>query len=137
MAFIELADLQKYIYDDVLDGMLEDNDGRVDSAINEGLSEVRSYLSSRYNVEAAFAKTGTARHPMLVRIAKDVVMYHLHSMLETMPALRAKKYDDAREDLNRINRGRVNLDGEQLVVPENSTGLDVGYGGNLPRGNYF
>lgn len=136
--FITEDDLKKYIYTDVLDGMLEENDGRVDSAINEGLSEVRSYLSTSYDVDSIFAKVGDARHAMLVRIGKDVVMYHLHSMLQTMPAIRVKKYDDARQDLNRICRGTIKLDGETiLTAPEGSTGSEVGHGGNPPRGNYF
>ena len=41
------------------------------------MEEVASYLRDRYDINAAYARTGRRRNPKLVAVVRDVTLYHL------------------------------------------------------------
>lgn len=66
-------------------------------AENYAIAEISSYLRNRYDMDTAFAKTGSNRNPQLVMITVDIALYHLIAWLPKRMGyeVRKERYDAA------------------------------------------
>jgi len=63
--FITVEEMQTVIYEHVMDDISANDDATVQQCIEAAVSEMKSYLASRYDVAAIFAATGTDRNPLI------------------------------------------------------------------------
>jgi len=92
--FLSKSDLKSVIYEYQLDQIIEvttsntTNDDIVLMAIGAAVEEIKSYLSpnlqdrwkdgrSRYDVQAIFSATGSARNPLILELCKNIAVYYL------------------------------------------------------------
>lgn len=99
---------------------------KLSTAEQMGISQVKNYLSGKYDVHSIFNQEGTARNSHVVMITLDCILYHLYTSTipDRMPAIRAERYQDAIDWLRLAARGEAMADLPIKVDPE----------GNLQRG---
>ena len=133
--FITKADLNATLYPEIQSLIARYSDAIVEMNIATAVSEIETYLALRYNIRAALDKTGTDRHTYLLSLARDMAIYHLYSLQETIPAHRTKRYDQAIAMLELIQDGKSTLPGvDPAPEPDGPViGGQIGYGSNPPR----
>jgi phage gp36-like protein len=109
--FINTADLNSSLYPEIKQAIARGQDTIVELHINEALSYIQSRLSTKYDILTEFAKTGEDRHPLLVKYAKDIAIYFLYDLPESIPLKRVKAYEDAIKWLDDLNKGFAVLAG--------------------------
>lgn len=132
MAFLNKTDFKAVCDPVTLDVINQADDENLNRAIGYALEEVASYLRSRFNVAAAFAKEGSERNAQLVMIVCDVALYHLVAWLPKRIGfeIRETRYNNAIDWLKNVQAGKTTPDLPPLT---NETGDDIGnpirYGG--------
>jgi phage gp36-like protein len=108
MAYLLEEDFKKHIQELFLEEIIEGDDTLLADAIGLAEEEVYSCISQRYDAEAEFAKTTTARNPKVLQCAVDIAIYHLVSRVtpNQVPANRNDRYLDAVEWLTAVSNGQ-------------------------------
>ncbi len=75
--FISKEEIKTHLYDYQVDQITDNDDSIVTSAIDTAVSEVKSYLANRYDVDTIFAATGSERSALIVEHVKVCAVYHL------------------------------------------------------------
>jgi Protein of unknown function (DUF1320) len=109
--FLTTQDLDTSIYPEIKQAIARNQADIVNVHINEALSFIQSRLLTKYDIAAEFAKNGDARHPLLLKYAKDITVYYLYDLPESIPAKRVKAYMDAEKWLDDLNKGFAVLAG--------------------------
>ncbi|MDR1345950.1 MAG: DUF1320 domain-containing protein [Bacteroidales bacterium] len=110
------------------------------NAISEALTEVQSYLSARYDMEAEFARTGAARNPMILKIARDIAIYNIYNIGNpaVLPESRVTVYRDNIAFLKSVQTEKASLHGlERLTDPLKGGSNFIAFGGNKKRKNQW
>lgn len=132
MAFLNKTDFKAVCDPATLDVINQADDENLNRAIGYAQEEVASYLRSRFNVTAAFAKEGSERNAQLVMIVCDVALYHLVAWLPRRIGfeIRETRYNNAIDWLKQVQSGKATPDLPPLT---NEAGEDIGnpvrYGG--------
>ena len=132
MAFLTKNDFKAVCDPVTLDVINQADDDNLNRAIGYAQEEVASYLRSRFNVAAAFAKEGSERNAQLVMIMCDVALYHLVAWLPKRIGfeIRETRYNNAIDWLKNVQSGKATPDLPPLT---NEAGEDIGnpvrYGG--------
>lgn len=69
--------MKTVIYEHVMDDISAEDDATVLQCIEAAVGEMRSYLSSRYDVAAIFAATGDNRDPLILEDTKVIAVWNL------------------------------------------------------------
>jgi hypothetical protein len=95
MAFIDKADYADSINNNILDGITTSDDDKLDKAEKKAIDFMKGYLSSRYDVDNIFNKTGDDRHPVVLMYAIHITLYYIHSLIpyNKIPVLRKEQYE--------------------------------------------
>ncbi|MBD2769714.1 DUF1320 family protein [Hymenobacter sp. BT664] len=105
------------------------------------MTEVASYLRGRYDMEVAFAATGTARNKQLVRLVVDVALWNLcpRVAFANVSEIRETRYKAAIAWLTMAQRGLSNPDLPAYAPdPEKPQGrMRFRYGSNPRRSQSF
>jgi Protein of unknown function (DUF1320). len=109
--YITREDLNKKLYEEIIDAIVRDDPEREEYGIRVAIETVRTYVSSRYDVDQEFKKTGKARNFMLVNICAKIAMYEIADVLEQMPVTIQNPYDNTMELLKDIQAGKATLPG--------------------------
>jgi len=131
-------DFEKLITEQTLNQITQGNEALVDGAIIDAQAEMESYLNQKYDMAVEFAKTGTARNPLLVIYMVDLALFHLHSRInpKMIPELRGFRYENAIKWMDKVSRGKLT---PNLAALQNEDGEDVNahsrFGGN-PKVNH-
>ena len=135
MAFIEKADFDAAIRDNILDDITEADDTLIDKAIAESISYMKGYLNNRYDVVEIFNKTGNLRDETILNHGINIALYNLHRLINPrkMPAFRGELRNDAKEWLMDVNKGIINP--PTLPVPVDGEKDYILYGSNTKRDN--
>lgn len=135
MAFIEKADFDVAIRDNILDDITETDDTLIDKAIAESISYMKGYLNNRYDVVEIFNKTGNLRDETILNHGINIALYNLHRLINPrkMPAFRGELRNDAKEWLMDVNKGIINP--PTLPVPVTGEKDYILYGSNTKRSN--
>jgi hypothetical protein len=96
------------------------------------MEEVAGYVRTRYDIDAAYAKTDIQRNPLLVQLTVSIALWWLGQWLPGMMGgeMRQTLYDNAISRLKDIQKG--NFTPEFPEYPENGD-PDTGMGGNPMR----
>jgi hypothetical protein len=93
--------------DQILEAADEDEELILDTAETEAVALLRKHLDSRYNMDVELAKSGAARHNVLLRWAKVLVIYFIYERIpdDMVPERVVKNYDDVMKALEKIEDG--------------------------------
>ena len=75
--FITVEEMRTAIYEHVMDDISANDDATVQQCIEAAVSEMKSYLASRYDVAAIFAATGNDRDPLILEDTKVIAVWNL------------------------------------------------------------
>ena len=115
--FINPEDYDASIHREILDALVRSDEAVVEICEDRAVSEMRGYLSARYDVDALFAAQGADRHPLVLMMAVDIAVYHLFCIHnpQKMSQIRMDRYDRAVEWLKQVSRRQVTIDGAPLL----------------------
>lgn len=113
MAFLDKADYEKQIKDEILDEVTDGTDATIDDAELAAQAEMESYLASRYDVANIFNKSGNARNPLILMYMIDISLYHLHARVNprNIPDIRRERYERAIKWLEMVAAGELSPGG--------------------------
>jgi phage gp36-like protein len=134
MVWITENDLHTQIKPEHLVQLLGGDPTLLTKAEEAALEEAGSYLSSRYDVEAIWATTATARNAKLLQVVVDMVLYHLHSRLSSnqTPETRLMRYEAALDWLDKCEKGKRNPKLPAKATDAHTEGI-FGWGSAEPR----
>lgn len=114
--FITKSDYTSSIRVEFLDSAVREDPNILEIVENQAISEMKGYLSARYDCEKAFSAEGSQRHDLLLMFAKDIAVYHLCSIREgLMTQTRIDRYERAVEWLKGVQKGEITIDGLDRV----------------------
>lgn len=110
--FITVDDYSASIRLEFVEKAARGDDNILEIVENQAISEMKSYLSGRYDVEAIFSATGEDRHDLVLMFAKDIAIYHLCSIREgLMTQTRVDRYERAVKWLTDVRDGKLVVEG--------------------------
>ncbi len=114
MGFITESDYTTLVRSEIKNILLEDDasDVKLSSAEEMAITQIKNYLSGRYDTETIFNAQGNDRNSHIVMITLDCTLYHLYTSVipDQMPAVRSQRYQDAIDWLKMIATGRAEAD---------------------------
>lgn len=137
MAFIDKTDLLNYIRQNKLDDITDFDDNKLDAAIEDMEEYMKGFLSARFDVAVIFAQTGAARNPVIKMYMCDLVLYHLHKLINwrKIPEFRKERQQEAKEWLQDVQAGLINP--PSLPVPADGAADYIKFGGNAKLDNSY
>jgi len=110
--FITDDDYSVLVRTEIKNILLENySETKIKAAEQMGISQVKNYLSGKYDVEKIFSKTGDERNSHIVMIVLDCSLYHLYTPIpRKMPDIRAQRYQDAIDWLKLAAKGENTAD---------------------------
>lgn len=140
MSFITREDLTSHIYDYKIDVITQGDDTKLDDAIKAAESQAKRYLS-RFNIDEIFAAEGDDRDKYfdLILYIKDLAKWHLLRVSNAGVDLSLAKecYNDAIDELEKIQRGRAVATDWPLAESEDTPNQSFQIRSNKKRGNYY
>jgi len=93
----------------VLDDITERDDATVLQCIEAAVGEMKSYLSSRYDVAAIFSATGDKRDPLVLEDTKVIAVWNLirRSNSELIYGQWRERYDRVIDFLKQVSAGSI------------------------------
>jgi len=136
--FITLDDYTASINAEILNSLTRNDPAIIEVAEDRAIDEMKGYLTSRYKVDDIFNKSGNHRHNLILMMAIDMALYHLHSIYNPvkLPEIRVQRYERAVEWLKQVSKGLINPEGLPILTPQNEKGQLL-FGGNKKRGNHY
>lgn len=123
--FISKEDFDATVHRDILEAVTRQDDAVVEICTDRAISEMRCYLSGRYDCDAVFSATGKERNQLVLMMLTDMAVYHLFCIHNPMKLsqMRKDRYERAVEWLKAVRRGDISVDGLLPVQksPEEAT----------------
>lgn len=118
--FITTSDYNASIHAEILAAITRDDTIAVDICEDRAIQEMRGYLGVRYDCDALFAASGTARNQLVLMMAVDITVYHIFCIgnPQKLSQMRKDRYDRAVEWLKAVSKGAINIDGAPLLPAE-------------------
>lgn len=137
MAFIEKADYDTAISDNILDAITEADDDLISKANRMAIELMKGYLNNKYDVVSIFNETGDSRNPVVLMYGIDIALYNLHARINPrkIPTFRAERYKIAKEWFMDVSEGIINP--PDLPVPESGDKDYFHFGSNPRRENHI
>lgn len=134
--YLDTNDLKHGIHGEMLNVITRYAEN-AEQAISEAQSEVESYLTARYDIRAEFAKTGSERSPLVIRLVRDVALYNCFKISNpvNMPEVRRDAYRDTIAFLKDVQAERASIDALTRRTGTTGTSSYVSFGGNRKRNN--
>lgn len=120
-AFITREDYDSTLHAEILDALVRSDETVVEQCENDAIAEMKGFLSTRYDVDAIFAKTGTDRNNLVLMYAKDIAVYHMFCVHNPykISKIRQDRYDRAMEWLKQVAAGNIRIaDADELPKEE-------------------
>lgn len=138
--FININDYDASIHRDILDSLVRQDESLVEICEDRAISEMRCYLSGRYDCDAIFSAEGYSRHQLVLMMALDIAIYHIFSIHNPvkLSQLRKDRYERAVEWLKAVSAGSISIDGAPLApVEEQLAHQSFRIVSNTKRHNHF
>lgn len=133
--YITKTDLQSSIELVLLETLdFSSNDSVITVSCNQAEAQIRSYLSTKYDIATELAKS-VGRDEMLLMIGKDLAIYHLWTYVDpaSIPGARRERYTAAIDYLKGAQQGAVTININAAVV----TYSPIAGGSNTKRTNHY
>ncbi len=128
--FLTITDLSTSLYPEVRDLLARYSEAVILAHCATAESTVQSFLAPLYDIGPVLAVTGADRHGLLLAIARDLAIYNLYQLAETLPNKVVKRHDDAMTLLREMATGLIVLAGVPPApvaeVPGGGDGLAYG-----------
>lgn len=104
MDFLTTADMAAKLRTNRLNQITDNDPTILTSAESKAIAMVIDSTNQWYDINSELSKTGTDRNHTLVRLLTDITTYFIYDRIPDtqVPDRVIKNYDDAREDLKRI-----------------------------------
>ncbi len=138
MTFLTDSDLQTIIKIDHLLQVLDEDAGAKDESEAMAIAEIKDYLNASYNTNAIFSAVGNSRHKSIIRIAVDIMLYHLHARIDPnqIPEIRQIRYDAAIKWLREVRDGKMSPEGLPFIDEDGDGQPDAGLWRLSDRGRF-
>ncbi|MBS1641558.1 MAG: DUF1320 family protein [Bacteroidetes bacterium] len=123
MPFITKTDFDASVHEDILNALTKNNDDVITENANRAIAEMRAYLNGRYNNDAIFSAEGIERNSFILRIGLCIAKYYIfltHNPRKITQSLK-EEYDKAIEDLEKIQKGKLNPEGLPIPIVTDTT----------------
>lgn len=136
--FINKQDYDATIHKEILDALTREDESILDICEERAISEMKSYMAGRYDVEAIFNARGSERHPLILMMAIDIATYHIFTIHnpQKLTGIRKDRYERAVEWLKHVSRGQVIIEGAP-PKPEGERASEYRMHSNPKRVNHF
>lgn len=135
MSFFNEEDYRAQVSGEDLDSVLNGDQLTREKAESMAVSQMRGYLSQRFDTNAIFAAAGNGRNAMVVMVGIDLAIYHLYSQLPQRMGLeqRRQRYEDAIKWLEDVAAGKIT---PELPRPDDSSDPLPGNWGSNKKQTY-
>lgn len=110
--YLKANELNTHIYDYQLHQITECDSSITNSAISSAIAEAKSYLSTRYDVDAIFFAEGENRDPLILDFVKTIAVWRVIKL--SNPDVIYERYRELYKDvidyLTKVSKGELNLD---------------------------
>lgn len=116
--FIDSEDYDATVHRDIIDSLTRGDDSILDICEDRAIEEMKSYLSTRYDVETLFSARHGERHPLVLMMCLDIATYHIYCVgnpQKLQNGTRKDRYDRAIEWLKAVSKGTVSINGAPLL----------------------
>lgn len=113
MAFLTEDDYSVLVRNEIKNILLENyTEDKLRAAEQMAISQVKNYLSGKYDVVEIFEQEGDSRNSHIVMITLDCALYHLYTSTvpKRMPEIRSLRYQDAIDWLKMVAKGEATAD---------------------------
>ena len=138
--FILPTDYDATVHRDILDSVTRSDASLLEICEDRAVSEMRSYMSGRYDCDQIFAAQGADRHPLILMMAIDIAVYHLFCIHnpQKMSQIRQDRYNRAIEWLRQVSRMQIAIDGAPTLSPdETASAAPMRFVSNPKRHNHL
>lgn len=110
--YLRPNELNTHMYDYQLHAITEQDSSITLSAINSAIAEVKSYLATRYDVEAIFFAEGDAREPLILDFVKTISVWRIIKLAnaDVLYDKYRELYNDTITYLTKVSEGSLVLD---------------------------
>lgn len=117
--FIELSDYGASIHSEILDAITRNDESIIEVCEDRAIADMRGYLSKRYDCDALFSATGSARNQLVLMMLIDITVYHLFCIHNprNISEIRKDRYERAVDWMKAVKRG-LDIDGAPLLASE-------------------
>ena len=139
-AFINLEDYDASIHKEILDAITRSDAQIVEICEDRAISEMKGYLSGRFDCERIFSASGESRHQLVLMMAIDIAIYHLFCIHNprNISEVRVERYKRAVEWCKQVRSGEVNPPDLPLLEQEvRSASAETQVRSNPKRHNHF
>lgn len=118
--FIQYSDYKASLHNEILDALTREDAEVIEICEDRAISEMRSYMSGKYDCDAIFSATGDNRHPLVLMMALDIAIFHIFCIHnpQKLSQMRKDRYNRAIEWLVAISKGKATIDGAPLLPEE-------------------
>lgn len=136
--FIDPTDYDATVHKEIIDALTRGDDATLDICEERAISEMKSHLAGRYDVEALFSAHGVERHPLVLMMCLDIAVYHIYTIgnPQKPSPMRKDRYERAVEWMKAVKRGNADINGAPLLAGEDRS-RDFLYHCNPKRCNRF
>ncbi|MFS1522130.1 phage protein Gp36 family protein [Flavobacterium covae] len=130
MGFILEEDYSVLIRNEIKDILLENySPQKLSIAQDMAISQIKNYLSGKFDVATIFKAQGMDRNPHLVMVVIDCTLYHLYTSInpKKITEIRSQRYQDAIDWLKEVAKGEITPDLPKLTDANNQimTGFKI------------
>lgn len=138
--FIQPSDYDASVHREILDSLTRNDNAIIEICEDRAISEMRGYLSKRYDCNEIFKQIDENRNQLIVMMTIDLIVYHIFCIHnpQKLSQMRKDRYDRAMEWLRNVAKGNIDIDGAPLL-PEDKAVYKSPYilRGNKKRVNHF
>lgn len=138
--FIHIEDYDASIHREILDALVREDEAIIEIIEDRAITEMRGYLSSRYDCDAVFNTPTAERNQLILMLALDITIYHIFCIHnpQKLSTMRKDRYERAIDYLKYVSRGKANIDGAPLLSPdEQANKSNFVMQSNRKRTNHF
>ena len=122
--YLTKEELKTVATKEVIDLIVQFDDGIVEEIIAESIDLMASYLYKYYNTEAIFAKEGNERSKVLLKYLKDIVIHEIYiRRTKTLNQVAKLRYDEAMLWLEKVLKGEIEIDLPKRLKDTNGDGV--------------
>ena len=138
MSFLAIADMNTHLREYNIATISGGDETILTQAISGAISEVKGYLGN-YDRDTIFGKEGANRDALLLKITKDVAVWHFITLMNAGTELENRKdiYYIARDWLKAVQKGNITPDLPKLTDDESNEIQAISYGSGEARNNKF
>ena len=123
------------IDEETLNELTKFDDNIINNIEASVLAFITSHINSRFDAATELAKTGSARHPLLLRYGCDIGSYYLHKRISPnqVPDNVVDGYIEAKDWFSKVSKGTLNPTG--IATYGDGERDFIKYGGETRRNN--